>query len=199
MKKRLGKITKMLGIAILVIFVLSCVLVACGILVLPVKKAETGIKRNNDTVSATIQYRNISGNSWYNAKLAAASIDGLVLQPGEEFSWLDPNRVGSCGKEDGYKAGIGITRHGPTLDYGGGICVMSTVLYQCENAAGLKTLERHSHSKNVSYAVNGEDSAINAGSLDLKFENDTEKEAVFSVQIDDALRTITCTCVLKER
>ena len=187
-----------LVIAILAILVLS--LLACGILVFPVRKAETGIKHlDGNTVSATIQYRNVSGNSWYNAKLAAASIDGLVLQPGEEFSWLDPKRVGDCGRGSGYKAGIGITRHGPVLDYGGGICVTSTALYQCENAAGLTTLERHSHSRGVSYAVTGEDSAINAGSLDLKFRNDTESVATFSVEINDSLRTLTCTCKLSKQ
>ncbi len=197
LKKRMARIAKVSAVVLLAILVLSCVLLACGILVLPVKKAETGVKHiDENTVSATVQYRNISGNSWYNAKLAATSIDGLVLKPGEEFSWLDPNRVGPCGKDDGYKAGIGITKHGPILDYGGGICVTSTVLYQCENAVGLKTTERHSHSKSVSYATQGEDSAINAGSLDLKFVNDTEKVATFSIEIDDSLRTMTCTCML---
>ncbi|MFZ5597164.1 MAG: VanW family protein [Bacillota bacterium] len=102
----------------------------------------------------------------YNAGVAAKYINGLTLEPGNVFSF---NKVvGIRTTSRGFITGKNIWEK---PDVGGGICRMSTALYQAATKAGLKILERRPHSLPVHYAPNGDDAQISWGQVDLKFKN----------------------------
>ena len=60
------------------------------------------------------------------------------------------------------------------MDYGGGICQVSSTLYCAALNAGLEITERHSHSKPVGYVPAGMDATVSWQSVDLKFVNNTD-------------------------
>ena len=104
-----------------------------------------------------------------NLKLAANKIDGTVVMPGEIFSY---NKV--VGKRTiaaGYK-NAAIYQDGEVTDgLGGGICQISTTLYNAAIDAGMLIEERRNHMFVPSYADAGKDATVVWGSTDFKFEN----------------------------
>lgn len=108
-----------------------------------------------------------------NMEVAAKNIMYEKVYPGEEFSFNQELGRRTLGK--GYeKAPIIIrTENGPKKDYGvgGGICQLSTTLYNAAGRAGLKVTERHPHSKRVGYVPKGRDATVTYGGSDLKFVN----------------------------
>jgi vancomycin resistance protein YoaR len=106
----------------------------------------------------------------YNARRAAAAIDGVVIAPGKTFSF-DDTLHGWTADQGFLKAPVS---YDGTLvdDYGGGVCETSTTIYNAALLAGLPILERHAHSFAPSYAPPGRDAAVAYPSADLKFKND---------------------------
>lgn len=109
----------------------------------------------------------------FNIKRAAGKIDKVKVAAGEDFSFNDV--VGNCSVENGYRLAPVIVKRddeyvmeeGP----GGGVCQVSTTLFNAISMAGLEVLERHSHSKQVGYALQGDDAAIVWGYADFRFRN----------------------------
>ncbi|MEO7719668.1 MAG: VanW family protein [Capsulimonas sp.] len=105
----------------------------------------------------------------FNARRAAAAIDGEVVAPGATFSFNGVVR--------GWSADRGFLRapvsYNGTLidDYGGGVCETSTTLYNAALLAGCPVLERHAHTFSPSYAPPGRDAAVAYTTADLKFRN----------------------------
>ncbi|HHV98357.1 MAG TPA: VanW family protein [Clostridiaceae bacterium] len=118
-----------------------------------------------------------------NIDLAAEKIDKKVINPGEEFSFNAV--VGRRTEEKGYEEApiIVKTENGPKKDYdiGGGICQISTTLYNAAEEAGLKITERHVHSKDVGYVERGEDATVSYGTMDFKFVNTRKKPIVIRI------------------
>lgn len=107
-----------------------------------------------------------------NIKLAASKINGTLLLPGEQFSY---NKVvGQRTIKAGFKeAGVFVNgRHDTGV--GGGICQVSTTLYNAALFANLKIVKRQNHSLPVPYVPVGRDATVNWGAQDLVIENDTE-------------------------
>lgn len=106
-----------------------------------------------------------------NLRLACASLDGLVLQPGQEFSYNDT--LGERTKEKGYMPAPAYS--GTTLvdSLGGGICQVSSTLYLASLYAELTVLERVNHGFPVHYIPYGMDATVNWGFTDLKLRNDS--------------------------
>ena len=106
-----------------------------------------------------------------NLRLACASLDGLVLQPGQEFSYNDT--LGERTKEKGYMPAPAYS--GTTLvdSLGGGICQVSSTLYLASVYAELTVLERVNHGFPVHYIPYGMDATVNWGFTDLKLRNDS--------------------------
>lgn len=104
-----------------------------------------------------------------NLNLAAEKIDGIILSPGEEFSY---NKiVGERSIAAGYKESK-IYSNGKVVDgLGGGICQISSTLYNAVVFANLKVTERHNHQFITSYVKPGRDATVAYGSKDLKFVN----------------------------
>ncbi|WP_058952744.1 VanW family protein [Clostridium tyrobutyricum] len=105
-----------------------------------------------------------------NIELATKSINGTVIMPGEEFSFNGV--VGERTAVKGYKAAPVIIGDKLEDGLGGGICQVSTTLYNAVNAAGLTSTERVHHTMPVHYVAKGMDATVDYGNIDYKFRND---------------------------
>lgn len=104
-----------------------------------------------------------------NLKLAAEKINGTVLMPGETFSYNTV--VGERTIAAGYKEAP-IYQNGEVVDgLGGGICQISTTLYNAVLYANLEIVERRNHQFVPSYANAGRDATVVYGSIDFRFKN----------------------------
>lgn len=127
-----------------------------------------------DTVLGTYQtnYTSSSNSRANNLATGARFIDGTVLYPGEVFSayeHLSPFTV-----ENGYSI-AGAYSQGKVIDsIGGGICQVSTTLYNAVLRAELEIVERAPHSMTVGYVKPAMDAAIAGTYKDLKFKNNLE-------------------------
>ena len=106
-----------------------------------------------------------------NLGLACKALDGLVLEPGQEFSYNDT--LGERTAEKGYQPAPAYS--GTTLvdSLGGGICQVSSTLYLASVYAELTILERVNHGFPVHYIPYGMDATVNWGFTDLKMRNDS--------------------------
>ncbi len=113
-----------------------------------------------------------------NIRLAAQSIDGLVLMPGDTFSFND--HLGQRTRAKGYKeAGVYVSgRH--DIDVGGGICQVSTTLYNSLLMGEVKIDYRSPHSLPVPYVPLGRDAAVSFPNPDLKFTNNFDTPIALS-------------------
>jgi len=123
-----------------------------------------------------------------NVRLAAAAIDGVVLAPNELFSFNEA--VGRRTPEKGYQPGLMFSQGQVTVGVGGGICIVSTGLYNAALQAGMRIVERKPHSGVVSYAEPGFDAAIAYGSKDLKIKNDLGSPVLIQAVVDGGLLKI---------
>lgn len=104
-----------------------------------------------------------------NLALAASKINGTVVMPGEVFSYN--KTVGKRTVEAGYKEAAGFSGGRVVPMLGGGICQVSSTLYDAVLYANLGIVERHNHMFQVAYIDTGKDATVVWGSLDFKFEN----------------------------
>lgn len=122
------------------------------------------------TFKTTFNPNNINRAS--NVRLAAKLIDGTILAPGEIFSFNET--VGKRTVDRGFKeAGVYI-RGQVDKDIGGGICQVSTTLYNAALLSNLSIVERSNHTLTVPYVPLSRDASVNWGTKDLKIENDTD-------------------------
>lgn len=129
--------------------------------------------RINGLLASYTTYFDVSNvNRTYNINVAADAIDNIVVKPGEVFSF---NKVvGPRSKEAGYKEALVIVEDQFTPGIGGGVCQVSSTLYNAALLAGLEILERHNHSLPVAYVPLGRDATVAYGGYDLKFRNNTK-------------------------
>jgi vancomycin resistance protein YoaR len=107
-----------------------------------------------------------------NIKLAIQAINGTKLDPGDEFSFN--TIVGQRTAERGYQMAPAFSGGEVTEELGGGICQVSTTLFNAAVKSNLEITERHPHSMPVSYVDKGKDATVNWGSQDLKFKNTSD-------------------------
>jgi len=104
-----------------------------------------------------------------NIKLAAKAIDSHVIFPGERFSF---NKVvGERTEERGYERAPVIIKGEFAEDVGGGICQVSSTLYNAVNLEGVEIVERYAHSRDVSYVPPGKDATVSWHGPDFAFVN----------------------------
>lgn len=122
-----------------------------------------------------------------NIKLASKKIDNYILEPGDEFSFNDV--VGERTEKKGYEEApiIIVKPEGPKSSdaLGGGICQLSSTLFNAAKKAGLKITERHPHAKKVPYVNEGEDATIDFYSYDLKFVNTKKNPVKINVSVNE--------------
>lgn len=120
----------------------------------------------------TTSYSTSGANRSLNIASGAEHINGTVLYPGETFSTYEV--VSPFTAKNGY-AMAGSYLNGKTVDsMGGGICQVSTTLYNAVLRAELEVVERSPHSMTVSYVDPSADAAIAGTYKDLKFKNNTD-------------------------
>ena len=114
-------------------------------------------------------------NRIYNISLAASRINGVLIPPGEVFSFNDA--VGDISAASGYKQAYVIKSGRTVLDDGGGVCQVSTTTFRAVLNAGLPVVQRVAHAYRVGYYEQGFppglDATVFAPSVDFKFKNDT--------------------------
>ncbi|HEY3780975.1 MAG TPA: VanW family protein [Fimbriimonadaceae bacterium] len=104
-----------------------------------------------------------------NIRIAAGKINGWVLMPGDTFSFNQV--VGRRTIQDGYKEAPVFKNGKHDMGVGGGICQVSSTLYNASLFADLQIVQRHNHSMPVAYLPVGRDATVDYGSLDLAFKN----------------------------
>ncbi|MFC4808169.1 VanW family protein [Paenibacillus sp. GCM10023250] len=114
-------------------------------------------------------YNSRNKNRSHNIRLAAQAINNTVIFPGETFSF---NRiVGQRTKQKGYLEAPVIVRGELSEGIGGGICQVSSTLFNASDRAGLKIVKRYSHSRNVPYVRPGRDATVSWDGPDFAFQN----------------------------
>ncbi|RUS48267.1 hypothetical protein ELR57_05280 [Cohnella sp. AR92] len=104
-----------------------------------------------------------------NIALSAKAIDNRVVFPGEKFSFNQT--VGRRDSSKGYVRAPIIVRGELSEGIGGGICQVSSTLFNAADRAGLRILERYSHSRHVPYVMPGRDATVSWGGPDFVFSN----------------------------
>ncbi len=122
-----------------------------------------------------------------NVRLACEAIDGLVLAPGESFSFNE--RVGERTTARGYQSAAAYSNGEVVQETGGGVCQVSTTLYNAVVRGGLKTTVRRSHTFEPSYVTPGMDATVSWGGPDYAFENNSNT----GIGIRASYKDLTCT------
>lgn len=107
-----------------------------------------------------------------NIQLGAAMIDGTILAPGDVFSFNDV--VGPRTSERGFMEADIIFNAELVPGIGGGICQVSTTLYNAALLSDLDIVSRANHSLPISYVPLGRDATVAYGAIDLKIGNNTD-------------------------
>ena len=127
-------------------------------------------------------YSKSSAERKHNIALAAKSLDKTLVDVGGEFSF---NRtVGERTEKKGYKPAKIIVKGEFTEGIGGGVCQVSTTVYNAAIRAGLDVTEAHGHSLSVSYVKPSCDAMVNSGSADLRFINRTHNPVIIRAFAD---------------
>ncbi len=154
-------------------------------LALAAKEFDAKIKASGSTVapeitaaSAKEQYKTIASfttnttankNRNTNVRLAAEAINGTVIKPGHEFSFN--GTVGQRTEAKGYKGAAAYNNGEVVQEIGGGVCQVSTTLYNAVFKAGLKISYRRSHTFEPNYVTPGRDATVSYEQPDFKFIN----------------------------
>lgn len=136
------------------------------------KGTEEELKKVKDLLGTyQTSYTSSNAGRRQNVENGASKINGAVVYPGEVFSVYEVTHPFEA--ENGYAIG-GAYENGLVVEsYGGGICQVSTTLYNAVIRAELEVVERFPHSMTVSYVEPSEDAAIAGTYKDLKFKNNT--------------------------
>ena len=107
-----------------------------------------------------------------NIKLALSTLNGVCIQPGEVFSFN--GTVGERTEAAGYKSAGAFVDGLVSEEVGGGICQVSTTLFNAVAKSDLEVIARSPHSRPVGYIDKGKDAAVSWPNQDFKFMNDTD-------------------------
>ena len=122
----------------------------------------------------------------HNVALAASRMDGVLIAPGETFSFN--KSLGDISRFTGYQAAYVIREGRTVLGDGGGVCQVSSTLFRSALNAGLPIEERKAHAYRVGYYEQGSDPGFDATvygpSPDLKIKNDTNSHILIQTIVD---------------
>ncbi len=159
--------------------------IMAGFTVTPPKRTQAQAKEQYEVIGTFTTTTTDNKNRNQNIRLAVDSINGLILKPGEEFSFN--NTTGNRTKEKGYQP-AGAYRNGVLIEEpGGGVCQVSTTLYHAIIEVGFKTTERNAHSFAPSYVEKGQDAMVSFDGYagpDLKFVNTSNQPLAIRAALD---------------
>ena len=124
-----------------------------------------------------------------NMVLAMKSLDGVVVNPGEVFSYN--KTLGQRTKAKGYQEAGGYAGGRVVQLVGGGICQVSSTLYNAALYANLEIVERYNHMFNTIYAGAGRDATVSYGTLDFKFKNTRKYPVMIKTSIGSGICKIS--------
>lgn len=126
---------------------------------------------------------NTNENRNNNLRLLCEALDGMILQPGEEFSYNEA--LGERTAERGYLPAPAYSGDRLVDSIGGGVCQGSTTLYNCVLLADLEVVERLCHGARVSYVPLGLDATVNWGTTDFKFRNSANFPIMIRAEVSE--------------
>lgn len=136
-----------------------------------------------------VSYGVYRDNRIANLLKAGRALDGFVLEPGAAFSFNDI--LGNPGKAEGYLIAPIVDNAKSSMGYGGGVCQVSTMVFNAALGSNLPILERHSHSLRSAYIGPGLDSTIYYPTLNLRFRNDYAFPLKLVFTHDEKRETVT--------
>ncbi len=146
------------------------------------------LKQVNSKISTYTTTYSDGGGRGKNIELAAKKIDDIILMPGDEFSY--EKAMGDITLEAGFFYAPVISNGELKNGIGGGVCQVSSTLYNTQLKAGILPTERRNHSKAVSYVPRGLDATLATGSIDYKFKNDYDYPIVINTSAENGKLTI---------
>jgi vancomycin resistance protein YoaR len=130
----------------------------------------------------------------HNVALAASRLNGVLIKPGEDFSFN--NAIGDISAATGYQSAYIIKEGRTVLGDGGGVCQVSSTLFRAALNAGLPITERQAHAYRVHYYEDGGfkpglDATVFSPSVDLRIKNDTANYILIQTKTDTKNLTLT--------
>lgn len=116
-----------------------------------------------------------------NLTVCANALNGETIAPGMIFSFNDS--VGQRTESKGYEEARILIGDEAGCAVGGGVCQVSSTIYNAANGAGMQIVERHNHQNEVHYVKIGNDAAVSYGALDFKFKNISDKTVKLDVSV----------------
>lgn len=123
-----------------------------------------------------------------NIRLASKALDGKLLKPNDIFSFNQT--VGPRTVEAGYQEAMIIEGDAFVPGLGGGVCQVSSTLYNAVRLAGLTIIERTRHSLPVTYVPAGLDATVAYPNVDFKFKNNTDAYLLLRTRVENDTLTI---------
>ena len=165
-----------------------CATIAPEVTVVDIQKTRQPVASFTTSFSS---YPQNNANRIFNIKKAAKAIHGITLAPGEQF---DCNAaLGDRNAENGWREAAGIRNGAYVNEYGGGVCQVSSTLFNAVMMADLTVTERSPHSWPMGYIGIGRDATISTGGKNFRFVNSTESDIVIGAHVDESKMTLTCT------
>lgn len=146
-------------------------------------------ERTKHLSSYTTRFDASNANRVHNIRLAARKLTGAVVAPHAEFSFN--GRVGKRTEENGFRESVVIFDGEFVKGVGGGVCQLSTTLYNAALRAGMKVTESRNHSLSVSYVPPSLDAMVSEYS-DLKFINPADTPVYISAEVGNGSVTVEC-------
>lgn len=135
-------------------------------------------------VVRTVSLRPLSYEQRNNLYMAAQRIDGQIVKPGQTFSFN--SKVGPRSGNRGYQPAPSYVGGDTPSTLGGGICLLSSCLYQNAVTAGLKIVERVPHLRTMQTVPPGFDATVWYGRADLRFTNTTNSPIEIRAALSDS-------------
>lgn len=163
-----------------------------GIVKVPTEKmepeiTEAMIKENFGLIGECTTKTSANNNRNNNIRQACENMNGTILDPGEVFSFNDT--VGQRTADNGFKEATVIMGGQYEQGLGGGICQVSSTLYNAVLKADLKVVKRSAHAWPSDYVQTGLDATVDWPALDFQFENDSDYQVVVLTWFDSSDNT----------
>lgn len=142
--------------------------------------SRTGVRELLGTYSTTFNSKD--ANRTANIKIAADKVNGQIIYPGGIFSFNEI--VGPREREYGFKEALEFVDGELVPGIGGGICQVSSTIYNAALLANLAIVERYNHAKPLGYVPMGRDATVAFGALDFKFANNTSSPLMIIANIE---------------
>lgn len=149
--------------------------------------SKMGIKEKVSSFTTT--YNPGQASRVHNIRTLAGELDGIILAPGEEFSFN--GAIGPRTAAKGYREAPAIVNGRLVPSLGGGVCQVATTLFNTIFFGGFEVVERHNHSFFISHYPTGRDATVSYGGPDLKFKNSYPTHLLIKTEATSSSITIT--------